>query len=430
MRPIRVFVLPLALGWPAAAVAITELGDSWLTLDGNLRATTVATQNYDQDVVWGRDNGSDGQTDVALRLVATGRPRDLVRWEMHVVQRLTLITSPSAPAGSSTLFGASGSAIPYRTVDTRWEWGKGEDVNAWVYLDRANVKLGLAQADVIIGRQAITFGKVYFWNPLDVFLAFGATQFDRDYKAGVDALRVDVPVGDFSGATLIGVPGHVEAESPAHTADESLWYRSALMARVYSNLREWDVAAQGGKILGGHQIGGAVAGELGSVEVRGEAAWFAAQDEGLPTGVLPAPVIEDHLSAVAGTGCSLVGGDLQLQAEYYYNGAARGLRRERFALIAAGHLQHVNRHMVGSVATYQLHPLLFGSLAALWGLSDSSGLLQPGLVYSAADEVDVVAGAVVAWGLRPTGTTVDDFRFRSEFGTYPNFYYLETKVYF
>ena len=39
-----------------------------------------------------------------------------------------------------------------------------------------------------------------------MFLAFGSTQFDRDYKAGVDALRVDAPLGDFSGVTVVGTP--------------------------------------------------------------------------------------------------------------------------------------------------------------------------------------------------------------------------------
>ena len=44
-------------------------------------------------------------------------------------------------------------------------------------------------AGLTIGRQAVSFGKAHFWNPLDVFLAFDPFQFDRDYKPGVDAQR-------------------------------------------------------------------------------------------------------------------------------------------------------------------------------------------------------------------------------------------------
>lgn len=419
----------LALFWPATAVALVELGQGALTLDGNLRATSIATQNYDQSFLWGDGDTADGQSDLAVRLVATGKPRATLKWNVHVVQRLTFNTAELPTTGSSTLLGRSGTQVPYRTIDTRWEWSKADDVNAWIYFDRANIELTLGRADVAFGRQAITFGKAYFWNPLDVFLAFGSTEFDRDYKAGVDALRVDAPIGDLSGLTIVGVPGRVEEQGP-QTDEQSFWSRSALLARVYGNRRSWDLAVQGGKILGGYQLGGAIAGELGTMEVRGEGAWFVSQDASAFSGLAAAPVVEDHFSIVAGFGRSFVGGDLQLQAEYYYNGAARGSRVDRLAMVAAGRLQHLNRHLLGIVGSYRLHPLLSSSLAALWGASDGSWLLQPGLSYSAADEVELIAGAIVARGRRPSGRSIEAFGFRSEFGTYPNFYYLETKLYF
>ena len=62
-------------------------------------------------------------------------------------------------------------------------------------------------------------------------------------------------------------------------------------------------------------------------------------------------------------------------------------------------------------------------------MQDGSWLAQPGLAYAAADEVELVAGAIVASGPRPRADT-SGFKLRSEFGTYPNFYYLETKLYF
>ena len=419
----------LALFWPAAAVALVELGQGALTLDGNLRATSIATQNYDRSFLWGDGDTADGPSDLALRLVASGNPRATLKWNVHVVQRLTFNTAELPTTGSSTLLGRSGTQVPYRTIDTRWEWGKADDVNAWIYFDRANVELTLGGADVAFGRQAITFGKAYFWNPLDVFLAFGSTEFDRDYKAGVDALRVDAPIGDLSGLTIVGVPGRVE-EQGSQTDEHRFWYRSALLARVYGNHRAWDLAVQGGKILGGYQLGGAVAGELETVEVRGEGAWFVTQDARARSGLSTAPVVEDHPSIVAGFGRSFIGGDLQLQAEYYYNGAARGPRVDRPALVAAGRLQHLNRHLLGIVGSYRLHPLLSSSLVALWGASDGSWLAQPGLAYSVADEVEMIAGAMVARGRRPGGSSIETFRFYSEFGTYPNSYYLETKLYF
>ena len=423
MRPAAAACLGAALSGIAADRTAAGLLPA---LDANLRTTSVAVRNYDQPLLRGRDNGADYHTGLALRLIASGRPNPRLRWEVHTVQNLALTTFANTAAGSANLLGAS-AEVPYRLAGARRDWGDGGDFRASAHLDRAHLRIAFESADVTVGRQAITFGKAWFWNPLDVFLPFGSTQFDRDYKPGVDAVRADLPLGDFSGATLVGVPGR--APSGAAPAGGDAWYRTALVARAYGNARGWDAAAQGGKILGGYQLGGAASGELGGLELRGEAAWFAAQD-GTGAGGSGGSEIGSHLSAVAGAGRGFAGRGLQLQAEYFYNGAARGGLKDRFALVAEGRLRHAGRHLLGALASGRIHPLVSGSLAGLLGIGDGSWLAQPGLVWSAADEVEVVAGAVIARGRRPVGGTAEDLRFRSEFGTYPDFYYLETKLYF
>ena len=422
MRPVSAACFGAALsGLPAASIAAADI-------DANLRTTSVAARNYDQELLWGRNNGADGRTDLSLRFIASGRPGPRLRWEAHVVQNLALTTLASAAGDAVNLLGAGGAEDPYRLAGARWEWGDAGDVRASAHVDRAHLRIALERADITAGRQAITFGKAWFWNPLDIFLPFGSTQFDRDYKPGVDALRVDLPLGDFSGATLVGVPGRAQSGAPPAGGGDA-WYRSALVARAYGNARGWDLAAQGGKILGGYQLGGAVTGELGDLQLRGEAAWFAAQD-GTGAGASGGSAVGDHLAAVAGAGRGFAVRDLQLQAEYFYNGAARGDLKERFVLVVEGRLRHASRHLLGGLASGRIHPLVSGSLAGLWGIGDGSWLAQPGLVWAAADEVEVVAGAVIARGRRPVGGTAEDLRFRSEFGTYPDFYYLETKLYF
>ena len=426
MRPAAAACLGAAL---SALPAAGGPADGLLpALDANLRTTGVAVRNYDQPLLRGRDNGADFHTGLALRLIASGRPHPRLRWEAHAVQNLALTTFANTAAGSANLLGAAGAEVPYRLAGARRDWGDGGDVRASAHLDRAHLRIAFERADVTVGRQAVTFGKAWFWNPLDVFLPFGSTQFDRDYKPGVDAVRADLPLGDFSGATLVGVPGRAQSgAAPAGGGDA--WYRSALVARAFGNARGWDAAAQVGKIHGGYQLGGAAAGELGGLELRGEAAWFGAQDE-TGAGGSSGSEVDSHLSAVAGAGRGFAAGGLQLQAEYFYNGAARGDLKDRFALVAEGRLRHAGRHLLGALASGRIHPLVSGSLAGLWGIGDGSWLAQPGLAWSAADEIEVVAGAVIARGRRPLGDTDEDLRFRSEFGTSPDFYYLETKLYF
>ena len=62
-------------------------------------------------------------------------------------------------------------------------------------------------------------------------------------------------------------------------------------------------------------------------------------------------------------------------------------------------------------------------LLALPAAGRTAGELNPREVLDRFD--DLYRG-----GRRPTGSTAAELRFRSEFGTWPDFYYLETKLYF
>jgi hypothetical protein len=86
---------------------------------------------------------------------------------------------------------------------------------------------------------------------------------------------------------------------------------------------------------------------------------------------------------------------------------------------------HLGQHLLGVVATYEILPILNGSLAWIFSFSDYSSLVQPGLSLSVSDEADFLFGAMIGLGARPTASGLE-----SEFGTYPNIYYMEFKFYF
>ncbi len=262
---------------------------------------------------------------------------------LYETRALTL----GAPAGSNP-------GLRYQAFDGRWRWHDSNTVRAWLTWDRFNVKLALPFADITLGRRAITFGKAYFWNPLDVFLSFDPTSFDRDYKRGVDALRVDIPIGDFSGVTLVGVLGRPDG---GH-AD----YRSAGLARLFTNFLDWDFAVQAGKVYGGFHTGLGAAGELGPIEAPIEAAYFWP----LP-GLRPddAIAIPEGITAVVGVGRSfaLLDRTLILQGEYLFNRAANGLPlADALTLVAKGLRWQASEHVVGAMASYELTPLLRASV--------------------------------------------------------------------
>jgi len=121
-------------------------------------------------------------------------------------QHVRLEAHPLMQFASPSLLGPSGLAtsttptfLPLEHVFT-----DRPDVELIGSFDRFNLKFDLNQVRIVIGRQAVTWGVVYFWPLLDLFAPFSPRRVDRDYKPGIDAIRATVPLGDFSEVEVIG----------------------------------------------------------------------------------------------------------------------------------------------------------------------------------------------------------------------------------
>ena len=406
-----------------AAQAQALVGDSRgrAGLDGSLRLTGLGTANYAHPLAFG-GHDSDGLSESLLRLVAAGKPWGWLSIEGHAVESFSFSTfAPTgAGAGSLDLFGSPQADLRYRAFDAGWTWADANQTSARMWLDRLQMRFTLPYLDVTVGRQAISLGKAYFWNPLDVFLPFDPRQVDREYKPGVDAVRVDIPIGAVSGLNLIAGFGRERDTNGAYREDDfgrASWCESALLGRGYTNLGGFDLSLQGGKVSGGAMVGAALSGEIGPVATRAEASYTFGSD-------CPEE-LADSFVGVLGVGHRF-DNTLDLEAEYLFNGAADpGDRQESFLRVARGTSLQVSQHVLGLVATYELLPILHASLALLVSLADGSGQVQPGLTYSISDEADFLFGALIPWGARPDQLTLE-----SEFGTYPTAFYLEMRFYF
>jgi hypothetical protein len=428
----RIHYLIIAIwlsSWTTNVKALVGDSDEAFGLDASLRTTTAGMVNYDYPLIFG-DHRGDGISQTLLRLTAGGNPTEWLSYEIHGVQDLTFSTiEPSGVQSGPLMLGQQAGDIRYRVWDASWSLSNQDQLQSRLWLDRCNIKLVLPWLDVTIGRQAITFGKAYFYNPLDVFLAFNPTQFDRDYKAGVDAIKIDIPLGDFSGINLVGVLGRRLSVLQSYQSDQALdadWYGSALLARVFTNFFEWDFALQSGKVYGGYQLGGALSGELFEIEVRMEAAYLFADDDRYQLPLMPGEYeLESNFTAVLGVGRRFEN-TLTIEAEYLFNGLGDPDNLYAAAMrLGGGNGYHMGKHIAGLVLTYEILPILNGSLAWLFSFSDYSSLVQPGLSLSVSDESDFVFGALIGLGKRPTASGLE-----SEFGTYPNIYYMEYKFYF
>ncbi|MED5463357.1 MAG: hypothetical protein VX699_01785 [Myxococcota bacterium] len=374
--------------------------DEAFGLDGSLRTLLLGSRGFS---VVGRTYEGLGQG--SLRLIAGGSPEDWWSYEVHGVSDVAIRS-----ASFSRVHRPEQGRLRHRSVDTLHRWvdeaDERSDVEGSLFVDRATVTIRREAFDLTVGRQAISFGTAYFWNPLDVFRPFGATQFDRDYKSGVDALRVDIPTDAFSGITV--------AASPGRGTEEERWDRSTGVVRWFTTLDGWDATVQAGKVLGGYQMGGGVSGDWNGLGLRSELALFKP---------LEGDSMPQHMTAVVGLGRRLAN-DLSVEVEYLYNGAAEtpGLKNnvsERAELVGKGRLLHRSGHLVGGMGRCELTPILNATVSALYSISDESMMVQPGLHLSVSDESDILLGGMFTRGHADT-----------EFGGFPSVLYMQMKSYF
>jgi len=412
---------------PASVHAIAGETEGVFGIDGRL-STLVWISDYSDlpSFVKNKDEAYSLQT--GLRLMAGGRLRDRLSYEVHVVESFNLTSS-----AAQEFYPESGGSR-YQALDVLWKQYDAGDARACLALDRFSIKFSFPHADLTVGRQAITFGKAYFWNPLDVFLPFAAEQIDRDYKSGVDAIRLDIPIGSFSGMNVIGVFGReITPEGDFANQDktwDSSWFGSAALLRLYTNIADWDLSLQGGKIYGGYQIGSGVAGEVGPLALRFEAAHFTAEGKRAP---MPFPfqgqLLEDHWTAVLGMG-HYFENTFDFELECLYNGAGDPDNLEASLVrFNYGSTLHLGKHLLGLMMSYDIIPILKARLAWIYSFSDQSSYIQPVLTLSLSDEAELLFGAAIGVGSRPYLDGITP-RLASEFGSYPNFYFIELKYYF
>jgi hypothetical protein len=411
---------------PNASHSLVGDTDGSFGLDGTIRTYANYFDYSRLPGFFTEDEDSDYSLQTILRLMAGGRPAELLSYEIHLIQGLIY----SSADFIDTIYSFP-TRTRYQALDATWTQLEEEHISAKLKFDRFNMKFSFKNADLTVGRQAITFGKAYFWNPLDIFLPFEPQQLDRDYKQGVDAIRIDIPFGNFSGLNLIGAWGpKVFPESNENKTWDSSPYGSALLARVYTTLMDWDFALQGGKVYGGFQIGGGAVGEMGKLEARLETAYFWAIDSDPMPSPLLGDVFEDHLTLVVGIG-RMFENSFVFELEYLYNGAGDSRNLEAsFLRYLLGSSLHMDEHLTGLMLKYDILPIFTSQLVWIYSISDQSSLVQPAFFLSMSDEVELYFGATISEGERPSETNGLPPRLGSEFGTYPDHYFIALKIYF
>ena len=87
---------------------------------------------------------------------------------------------------------------PYRWDDLNPDLWTGENQHLAQNLDRAALNLTTPALDLTLGRQPLAFGNARLVNPTDVFTGFALGSLDQEDRPGLDAARLQVPLGSLT----------------------------------------------------------------------------------------------------------------------------------------------------------------------------------------------------------------------------------------
>lgn len=244
------------------------------------------------------------------------------------------------------------------------------------YLDNAFASVFLGRSTVRIGRQQLTWGSGYAWNPTDIFQE--KNFLDPTYeKRGVDAIQVSVPTSD-----LGAVSGIVALDEPLRRARKSIRLAHHVarfdVSLAYLELREsrYDFEVF---------VSESTRRQLVAIDLSGSIGTFGTWLET----TLSRQEGEDDFSQI------LIGADhttesgIYLLTEYFHNGRGSGNRTEytfnQWMQLIGETGENMGRDYVFAGVAYPLTDLLAGSAYVLANLSDGSAVAYPYLEYSLSD---------------------------------------------
>ena len=423
-RSITICLVVLILS-PLSRGTVLQAEDAPIFLSGYLK-TTVVTQKPSLNSVPLEDDKIYTMLQSQLRIRLFYEPSDLFSWEAAYAVSPT-VAPPFLMDSQDFLTPRENNYRIYDTSDTLWN-SRPRDLSFFQNLDRCNINVSFASADLHIGRQAISFGSGKFINPTDVFSPFLFQDLNKENKTGVDALRLTLPTGDLSEIDLGLVLGK-----------EGKMDNSAVFLRTRFSLFNTDLSLMAMDFKNNLMLAFDMTRAISAAGFWLEAAQVFANE--FDTAIRG----EDFFRLVSGIDYNF-SDNTYLFVEYHYNSPGTDTKRNylthtaRFinpftgatALKTAyddGGVYLMGRHYLIPGVSHEFTPLFSGTMQSLINLTDLSSYLSVSVAYNLKQDVFLEAGGYLALGERADmegGVRVP----QSEFGLYANMIYAGLRLYF
>lgn len=305
--------------------------------------------------------------------------------------------------------GALGSTGGWLNLD--WPIRSTERMSWRHRFDRLSLGVDAGPASIVVGRQAISWATTLFLTPADPFAPFDPSDPFREYRGGVDAIRVRAFPGPFTEMDVVVRPTKT-ATGTTLTA----------VGRAQTSRGGWAFGAWAGIVHDDGAAAVSATGAAGATALRGS---FALRRDGAGRATVRGAVGGDRLFEVSGR-------DLRALVELQYDGFGAARSSELLDVVASapylhGEMQVLGRWTAAAQASWQATSLVSTDAMALVNLLDGSALLAPGVSWSLTAAASLRGGAFVGIG---KGTSDPGAGLGSEYGSVPLLGYAALSVFF
>ncbi len=253
-----------------------------------------------------------------------------------------------------------------------------------LFLDNIYLKAGFKHFDLTVGKQQISLGTGYAWNPTDIFNT--KQLLDPTYEqTGVNAIRAEIPIKGRTGMDIILSPGKDWNESvkmlrlkiglgrfDLHgTIGQYTWERTQFSPTTFlideqSNLRTL--------------YGGSIVGELAGAGLWIEGAWNQLENQ------------EDFFEAAIGTDYTFENG-LYIIMEYLRNengvSNKENLDINHYLQYFNGETHSLMQDYLFGFLNYPLNDFIQVGLLGFGNLNDNSAAINPQILWNLFQDVDM-----------------------------------------
>ncbi len=389
MRGCKILFVMVAIGLLPHIVSATMFDD--VALHGSLKSLNLYSETplyRDHDITLSSNH---------IRFDLTGRVTSLAGFEVSLDQQILWANRTGVVSLSDN--------FSNRFFDLEKNWREDRQLSGQLQVDRLNVYGELGDTHWSVGRQAVGFGRISLFSPLDIIAPFPPDALDVDVRPGVDAVRLTHYFG------MAGQLGGIAVFSEENN-------KNSYLLTFSENLLGVDVLAIGGVLRDRSLFGIGVAGEVGKLGLKAEISCYEGVDVGQPHGDR-----DDDFQIGAVEGWYRFENGLILLGEYLFNGIGSNTSSEYPLVATTAPIEEglsflLGRHYLLLGPSYQFHPLVTANGLVILNLKDHSSMIRPQMAISLADNLQLDLFYTLTLGKK---TELDPYTqipiVRSEFGS-------------